>query len=66
MSMMDLYTKEQAKEALVGAIETKEKFLKEIHMLDTMIFILQYYIATGDGLDPNVFGIEDLEGDEDD
>lgn len=66
MSMMDLYTLEQAKEALGEATETKKKFLEEIQMLDTMIFILKYYIATGDGLDPNVFGIKDLEGDEDD
>lgn len=66
MSMMDLYTLEQAKEALEGAIEAKKEFLKEVEDLDTMIFILKYYIATGDGLEPSAFGLLDLEGDEDD
>ncbi len=66
MSMMDLYTLEQAKEALEGAIQTKKEFLKEIEELNTMIFILKYYIATGDGLDPAALGLEDLGEDEDD
>jgi len=66
MSMMDFYTMEQAEEALVDSIETRKQFIEEIGKLDTMIFILRYYIATGDPLDPAAFGIEDPEGDSDD
>jgi len=66
MGMMDLYTEEEAAQALEGVLETKAEFLKEIEALDTMIFILKYYLATGDPLDPAAFGIEDLEGDLDD
>jgi hypothetical protein len=66
MSMMDLYTTEQATQALVGAIETKKLLVKEIETLDVMIFILKYYLATGDPLDPVALGIEDFEGDLDD
>ena len=66
MSMMDLYTTEQATQALADSIETRKQFIKEIETLDTMIFILKYYLATGDPLDPVAFGIEDFEGDLDD
>jgi len=66
MGMMDLYTKEEAAQALEETLETKVEFLKEIEKLDTMIFILKYYLATGDPLDPEAFDIEDLEGDLDD
>jgi len=66
MSMMDLYTLEQAKEALEDAEETKKEFFKQIEELNIMIFILKYYIATGDGLEPSAFDLEGLEGDEDD
>ena len=66
MSMMDLYTLEQAKEALEDAKETKKEFFKQIEELNIMIFILKYYITTGDGLEPSAFDLEDLEGDEDD
>ena len=63
MGMMDLYTEEQAAEALEESIKTKKEFLKEIETLDTMIFILKYFLATGDPLDPAAFDLEDLGGD---
>jgi len=66
MGMMDLYTEEEAAQALKETLETKVEFLKEIEKLDTTIFILKYYLATGDPLDPEAFDIEDLEGDLDD
>jgi len=63
MGMMDLYTEERAAEALAESIETKKEFLKEIEKLDAMIFILKYYLATGDPLDAEAFDIEGWEGD---
>ena len=66
MGMMDLYTNEQAEEALEDSIATRKEFIKELETIDTIIFMLKYYLATGDALDPEVFGIEDLEGDSDD
>jgi len=66
MSMMDLYKLEQVEEALSDSMKTREGFLKEIAKLDIYIFILKYYIATGDALEPGAFGLDDLEGDLDD
>jgi hypothetical protein len=66
MGMIDLYNTEQAAEALDDAVATREEFLKQIEELDTIIFILKYFLATGDPLDPAVFGIEDPEEEVDD
>lgn len=66
MGMMDLYSVEQAEEALEESIAARKEFIKEIEMLDTMIFLLKYFLATGEPLDPAVFGIEDLGEDSDD
>ncbi len=66
MGMMDLYTEEQVTQALAESMETKAEFIKEIETLNTMIFILKYYLATGDSLNPTAFDLEDLEGDLDD
>ena len=66
MGMMNLYTEEQAEEALEESIVTRKKFIEELETLDTIIFMLKYYLATGDALDPEVFGIEDLGEDSDD
>jgi len=63
MGMMDLYTEERVTEALADSIKAKEALLKEIEKIDAMIFILKYYLATGDPLDAAAFDIEDLEGD---
>jgi len=64
MGMMDLYTEEQAAEALADAQETKRAFYKEIESINEVIFLLTYYLATGEALDPAVFGIEP-DGEED-
>lgn len=64
MGMLDLYNEEQAKEALEDAEATKKEFLKEIETINTMIFILNYFLKTGDALDPEAFGLEDLEEDD--
>lgn len=61
MGMMDLYSKEQAIEALEEVEGRKKLFVEEIQSLDTMIFILKYYLVTGDGLKPEAFGFEDPE-----
>jgi hypothetical protein len=61
MDMIDFYNQEQALEALEEARETKKTFLAEIEKLDQMIFILEYFLNTGDALDPAAFGFEDPE-----
>ena len=66
MSIMDFYTMEQAVEALEQCKITKKEFIKQIETLNTMMFILEYHIATGESLDPEIFGIEPVEEDLDD
>lgn len=63
MRMMDLYSLEEAKGAIEDSIEMRKKFVEEIETLDTYIFMLKYYVATGEPLDPTAFGLEDPEGD---
>ena len=66
MGMMDLYTAEQAAEALDDAIKTKAAYVEEIEGLNGIIFLLKYFLATGECLDPEVVGIpEPEEGDSD-
>lgn len=65
MSMLDFYTKEQAIEAFEDSKRLKAELQAEIERIDTCMFLLRYYIETGDALDPEVFGIEPEE-DEDD
>lgn len=59
MRMMDLYSLEEAREAIEDSIEMRKKFVEEIETLDILIFMLKYYVATGEPLDPTAFGIED-------
>ena len=66
MGMLDLYNEEQAKEALEDAINTRREFMLQIEELNTMIFILTYFLETGDPLDPSAFGIEDPEEEDSD
>ena len=66
MSMMDLFTREQAIEALEEAEATKQEFLKELDNVNNMIFILRYYLETGEALDPAVYGFEEPEDEEGD
>lgn len=61
MDMMDLYNMEEAQAALDEALETKVEFLNQIEELNKMIFILTYFLQTGEPLDPAAFGIEDPE-----
>jgi hypothetical protein len=65
MDMMDYYTEEEARSALDVALATKQEFFKEIENLNKVIFLLEYYLATGDALDPAAFGIEEPEDEED-
>jgi hypothetical protein len=64
MDMMDFYTEEQAKEALEDAINTKKEFVLQLEELNTIIFILTYFLETGDPLDPAAFGFEEEEEDD--
>lgn len=65
MSFMDFYNNESADMALGEVLAAKQEFLNEIKTLDTMAFILKYYIETGEMLDPIIFGIEPPEDFED-
>ena len=58
MSMMDLYTHEQALEALEEAEATKQLLTRELDKINIMIIFLQYYLNTGEALDPEALGIE--------
>jgi len=64
MGMLDLYNEEQAREARDQAVETRKEFIKQIEELDIIIFILTYFLETGEPLDPAAFGIEDTEEDD--
>lgn len=66
MGMIDLYTEEQAEEALEDAEATKKEFFREIESINNIIFYLRYYLATGDALDPSAIGIKKEEEDSDD
>lgn len=67
MSMIEFYENDEvAREAMTEALKMKEHFVKELELLDSMIFLLKYYLATGEGLDPEVFGIQNPEEEDDD
>jgi len=66
MDMIDFYNLEQAQEALDDALQTKAAFLKQIDELNTIIFILTYFLETGEPLDPSAFGIEEYPEEEED
>ena len=51
MSMMDMYTREQAEEAIEEALRVKREILEEVRKLDNYIFFMDYYLKTGEALD---------------
>jgi len=61
MGMLDLYNEEQARDALEDAKNTKKELMEQVDELDAMIFILKYFLNTGDALDPGALGIKDPE-----
>ena len=63
MSMMDLYTQEEAIQAIEEARATKKALMDEVEKLNNMIFLLQYFLATGEAIDPMIYGIEPDEED---
>lgn len=65
MDMMDLYNMEEASAALDEAVQTKVELMNEIEKLNSIIFILTYYLETGEPLDPEPFGIEEYPEEED-
>ena len=65
-SFMDFYNSKNAEIALSEVLAAKQEYLNEIKMLDSMAFILMYYIKTGEMMDPEVFGIEPPDDTEDD
>jgi len=62
MGMMELFSQEQAEEALQDAIRTRAAFVEEMQKLDNLIFFLKYYLNTGEALNIDVI---DLPGEED-
>lgn len=66
MGMKDFYNREEAITYLEEAAELKEALLKEIKSLDTSMFIIKYYVETGEILDFTVYGLKNLLEDDDD
>ena len=66
MGMKDFYNREEAITYLEDAAKLKEELLKEIKSLDTSMFIIKYYVETGEILDFTVYGLKDLLEDDDD
>lgn len=50
MSMVDFFTREEAIEALEMTKKTRKAFLAEVKKYDNLIFVLEYYLNTGEGL----------------
>lgn len=65
-SMSDFYNREEAITYLEEAAELKEELLKEIKSLDISMFIIKYFVETGDILDFTVYGLKNLLEDDDD
>lgn len=73
MSMKDFYDEQSCEIALDEANASREELLNiitqcegEIRNLDKMIMLLEYYLRTGNMIDPEDFGIELPEEMEDD
>lgn len=69
MNMTDYFnSNEEAIEALDEISANKDsltqEYLKGIQKLDAMKFLLEYYLNTGEALDPHIFGIDE-DGDDD-
>ena len=58
MSMIDFLNKEQAKEALEDSYKYKEELLLELEKINVIIFILRYFLETGEAIDLRAFGYE--------
>ena len=66
MGMKDFYNREEAITYLEEAAELKGELLKEIKNLDISMFIIKYYVETGEILDFTVYGLKNLLEDDDD
>lgn len=64
--MKDFYNREEAISYLNEAAELKEALLAEIKTLDLSMFIIKYYVETGEILDFTVYGLKSLLEDDDD
>jgi len=69
MGMMDLYGSERAQDAIkeveANKIKLTNEYLREMKKLDAMIFLLEHYLATGEALNPAIFGLgEDDDSDD--
>ena len=65
MSMMDFYDGKSAEIALEEVLAARQEFLNSVKEMDTMAFILRYYIKTGEFLDPSVYGLPEPKEDDD-
>ena len=61
MSMMDFMAGQDAEQALEDAIRTRDEFTKELKRLDNLIFFLDYYLKTGQALDPEFIDLPGAE-----
>jgi hypothetical protein len=65
MSMMDFLNNEQAKEALEDSYRYREELTKELEKINIIIFILRYFLETGEAIDLRAFGYEPEEVEDD-
>jgi hypothetical protein len=64
MDMMDLFKQEEIEAALEQANKTKAVFYNEIRKLDNLIFIIEYYLKSGEAINPDYIELpEELEDD---
>jgi len=64
MSMMDYLNNEQAKEALDDSHRYRDELLLELEKINVIIFILRYFLETGEAIDLRAFGYEPEEVDD--
>ena len=61
--MMELYTEDEAANALDEALETKAQIIDMLEKLNNYIFFLKYFLNTGEALNPDVIDLPEDDND---
>jgi hypothetical protein len=64
MDMMDLFKQEEIEAALEQAYKTRKAFYNEIRKLDNLIFIIEYYMKSGEAVNPDYIELPEEHEDE--
>jgi hypothetical protein len=64
MDMMDLFKQEEIEAALEQANKTKAVFYNEIRKLDNLIFIIEYYLKSGEAINPDYIELPEEQEDD--